>query len=66
MSKTTRWRTAWRATVGRVAAAAGYAARVGPGALGALSVAYGLWLAWVPLGWVALGGFLLLADRRMP
>ncbi|MER6834256.1 hypothetical protein ABT320_09690 [Streptomyces cellulosae] len=62
MSKTTRW----QAAVGRAAGAAGHAARVGPGLAGALLVAYGLWLAWAPLGFVAGGTFLLLADRRMP
>jgi hypothetical protein len=66
MSKTTRWRTAWRTAVGHAAAGAGHAARVGPGVLGPALVAYGLWLAWAPLGLIALGVFLLLADRRMP
>lgn len=56
----------WQTAVGRAAEAAGHAARVGPGLAGALCVAYGLWLAWAPLGFVALGAFLLLADRRMP
>ncbi|MGW4102297.1 hypothetical protein [Streptomyces sp. NPDC004976] len=63
MSKTT---TRWRAAIGRAAGAVGHAARVGPGLVGPLLVAYGLWLAWVPLGFVALGAFLLMADRRLP
>ena len=48
------------------ATAAGHAVRSLPGAGGALSVSYGLWLAWEPLGFIALGGFLLLVDRRVP
>lgn len=51
---------------GWVAEAAGYVARGGPGVLGAGCVSFGLWLAWAPLGFVALGAFLLLVDRRMP
>ncbi|MFI1030742.1 hypothetical protein [Streptomyces sp. NPDC020951] len=66
MSNTTRLRTAWRAAVGQAAAAAGYAVRVGPGVAAPLLVSYGLWRAWDPLGYVALGAFLMLADRRMP
>lgn len=49
----------------RVAAAAGAAVRSIPGAAGALLVAYGLGLAWRPLMFIAAGGFLLLADRRI-
>ncbi len=55
-----------RAAAGRAAEAAGFCLRAGPGVLGPFLVAYGLWLAWAPLGFVALGAFLLLADRRMP
>lgn len=66
MSRTTRWRTALRGAVGRAAAGVGYTARVGPGLAGAGFVSYGLWLAWAPLGFIALGGFLLWADRRVP
>jgi hypothetical protein len=65
MTKTSR-RARWRAAAGQAAAAAGHAARVGPGLAGALCVAYGLKLAWPPLGFIALGVFLLLADRRVP
>jgi len=42
------------------------AVRGGPGIAGALLVAFGLWLAWAPLGFVAAGVFLLLVDRRVP
>lgn len=59
-------RKRWRAAAGRAAGAAGLCLRAAPGVLGAFLVAYGLWLVWVPLGFVALGAFLLLADRRMP
>lgn len=55
-----------RAAAGRVAEAAGFCLRATPGVLGPLLAAYGLWLAWAPLGFVAIGVFLLLADRRMP
>lgn len=59
-------RNGWRAAAGRAAEAAGVGVRAGPGLVGALFVSYGLWLAWAPLGFVAMGGFLLMADRRMP
>lgn len=36
-----------------------------PGVLGALLISYGLYLAWLPLGFIAAGGFLLLIDRRV-
>ena len=55
-----------RAVAGRAAEVAGFCLRAGPGVFGPLLVAYGLWLAWAPLGFVSLGAFLLLADRRMP
>ena len=61
-----RWRQRRQNAVGGAAAAAGFCVRVGPGVAGPLLVAYGLWLAWAPLGFIAGGGFLLLADRRMP
>lgn len=51
---------------GTAAAGAGFGLRALPGVAGPLLVAYGLWLAWAPLGYMALGAFLLLADRRMP
>jgi hypothetical protein len=35
-----------------------------PGLAGAAAICYGLWLAWPPLGFVAVGTFLLLVDRR--
>lgn len=37
-----------------------------PGVVGALLVCAGLTLAWLPLGLMAAGGFLLLVDWRMP
>lgn len=59
-------RARWLATAGAAAAGAGAGLRVLPGVGGPLLVSYGLWLAWAPLGFIALGGFLLWADRRMP
>lgn len=53
------------AVVRYVAAAASVVVKAAPGALGALSVAYGLWLAWHPLGFIALGAALLAIDRRV-
>lgn len=55
-----------QAVAGRAAEAAGVCLRAAPAVLGPLLVAYGLWLAWAPLGFAGLGAFLLLADRRMP
>lgn len=67
-----RWRAArstlrrkWLSGAGTAAAGAGYSLRLLPGVAGPVLVAYGLWLAWAPLGFIALGGFLLWADRRM-
>lgn len=54
-----------RAVAGRAAEAAGLCLRAVPGVLGPLLVAYGLWLAWPPLGFAAAGAALLLADRRL-
>lgn len=62
----TKLRERWLAVVGAAAAGAGHGVRTLPGVAGPLLIAYGLWLAWSPLGYVALGGFLLWADRRMP
>lgn len=59
-------RERWLAVGGAAAAGAGLGVRTLPGVAGPLLIAYGLWLAWSPLGYMALGGFLLLADRRMP
>ena len=68
-----RWRAARTKLRGRsssaagaAAAAAGFSLRALPGVAGPLLVAYGSWLAWAPLGYLVLGGFLLWADRRMP
>lgn len=61
-----RTRVRWVSAAGTAAAGAGHGLRLFPGLAGPLLVAYGLWLAWAPLGFVALGGFLLWADRRMP
>ncbi|MDX3024062.1 hypothetical protein [Streptomyces acidiscabies] len=58
--------TRWHRAAGRIAEAAGRTVRLGPGLAGAGLVAYGVWLAWPPLGFVVLGAFLLLTDRRMP
>lgn len=61
-----RLRKWWRAVTGTAAAGAGTGLRLAPGVLGPAFVAYGLWLAWAPLGFVALGAFLIVADRRIP
>lgn len=58
-----RW---WQAATGAAAAGAGTGLRLGPGVLGPLLVSYGLWLAWAPLGFVAMGAFLIAVDRRIP
>ncbi|WIM97692.1 hypothetical protein ACTOB_001240 [Actinoplanes oblitus] len=50
---------------GAVAEHFGRALRTLPGLAGALLVSFGLYLAWVPLGVIALGAFLLLIDRRV-
>lgn len=44
----------------------GGALRSAPGVVGASLVCAGLALAWVPLGLVAAGVFLLALDRRIP
>jgi hypothetical protein len=62
----TKLRERWLKAAGTAAAGAGFGLRNLPGAAGPLVVSYGLWLAWAPLGYMALGAFLLLADRRMP
>lgn len=59
-------RERWLAVAGAAAAGAGLGVRTLPGLAGPLLVSYGLGLAWDPLGYIALGGFLLWADRRMP
>jgi hypothetical protein len=51
---------------GYVAERSGLMLRTLPGAAGALLVSYGLYRAWLPLGFIAAGGFLLLIDRRVP
>lgn len=63
----------WPKVAGALAAGAGHALRVVralgvrvPGVAGAVLVAVGLGLAWLPLGVVAAGAFLLLIDRRVP
>lgn len=50
---------------GWVAEKFGSAMRTLPGVAGALLVSYGLYLAWLPLGFIAAGAFLLLIDRRV-
>lgn len=51
---------------GSVADRTGRLLRSIPGVAGALLVSYGLYLAWLPLGFIAAGVFLLLIDRRVP
>jgi energy-converting hydrogenase Eha subunit G len=55
-----------RKFAGYLAERSGRILRTVPGVLGALLVSYGLFLAWLPLGVIAAGGFLLLVDRRVP
>ena len=68
MSKSERGRLRkwWQAVTATAAAGAGTGVRLMPGVLGPVLVAYGLWLAWAPLGFVALGACLIVADRRIP
>lgn len=40
------------------------AGRTVPGVFGALLVAYGLYQAWHPLGFITAGAFLLVLDHR--
>ena len=56
----------WRALVIALAAPAGHTARVLPAVGGASLASVGFGLAWLPLGFIAAGAFLLLIDRRMP
>lgn len=58
-------RPKWAAAAGWVAEALGHATRTLPGVGGALLISYGLGLAWLPLGFVAAGVFLLALDRRI-
>lgn len=64
--KRTALRDRLRTAAGAAAQAAGLCLRHLPGIGGPLLVSYGLWIAWAPLGFVALGAFLLMADRRIP
>jgi len=64
--KAGRWRERWQAALGAAAEGAARCLRLGPGLAGPVLVAYGLWLAWAPLGFIGLGVFFLLADRRIP
>lgn len=64
--KRNRGRAAFTAAAGYLAARMGHILRTLPGMAGALLVSYGLYLAWLPLGFIAAGGFLLLLDRRVP
>lgn len=59
-------RTRPRLAAARLAVLAGLTVRNLPEAAGALLVAYGLGLAWRPLGFIAVGGFLLLTGRKLP
>jgi hypothetical protein len=51
---------------GHLAGFSGRFLRSVPGGVGAVLVSYGLYLAWLPLGFIAAGCFLLLIDRRVP
>lgn len=63
-----RLRRAWDSAVGTAAAAAGtavrFAALSGLSLAGAAGVSYGLSQVYAPLGWIAAGGFALLADAK--
>lgn len=66
-------RLPWSRLLAWVAATAGHGLRVAraavlhlPGVAGPLLISLGAWLAWAPAGFVVLGGFLLLLDRRTP
>lgn len=64
-----RVRSRSQAALGRLAELAGVAVRqIGrglPGIAGPLLICWGLGLAWLPLGLIAAGTFLLLLDRRV-
>lgn len=49
-----------------LAALVGTLVRAVPAAAGVALVAYGAWQIYAPAGAVVLGGFLILADRRIP
>lgn len=60
------------ALAGAIGAAVGFlldkapkAARFVPAVAGPLLIAYGFGLAWRPLGFMAMGAFLLWADRNI-
>lgn len=59
-----RLRPRWDVT--KLAVVAGLTVRNLPEAAGALLISYGLGLAYRPLGFIALGGFLLLTGRKLP
>jgi len=42
----------------------GTALRTVPGWLGIVSISYGCWMAWEPLGFVVFGAFMIALDRR--
>lgn len=52
--------------LGKLAEMAGAIGRTVPGVLGPLLICTGLYFAWMPLGLVAAGAFLMLVDRQIP
>lgn len=64
-----RLRPQWDAVAGYAAEAAGHVVgklgRSLPGIAGPLLIAYGLYEVYRPLGFITLGVFLLLLDRRV-
>lgn len=63
-----RMRRTWASAVGSAAAATGRAVgvvgRTVPGVAGPLLIAYGAYEVYEPLGFIVIGGFLLVLDRR--
>lgn len=60
--RSTSWQLRAADVAGRTLRAAG---RTSPGVTGALLVAVGLGLAWLPLGLIAAGGFLLVLHWEL-
>lgn len=67
-----RGNAAWLGLAGALGAVLGVllsgsreAARALPGAAAAGCIAVGMFKAWEPLGWIAIGAVLLVLDRRI-
>jgi hypothetical protein len=55
-----------RALILAVAGGAGRAVRTVPGIAGAVLIVVGFGLAWLPLGFIVAGAFLVAVDARIP